>query len=135
MKTQFILTGIEITVSAKLVEEGVQFPNSSVANMVHNKFRITVATEAAKISFFFYDSTANFNNGKTELNAGELEYTLHCLYSDAAAGKSEYADFCSEFGYEEDKNSRKIWKACKTQAIKADKLGIDIYEALNELFN
>jgi hypothetical protein len=135
MKKTFLVTGIAVTVSAKLVTEGVTFPNDTAPRpMLHNKFRVTVATPSGKTRFNFYGSNHDYMNGVTEMSESDLKHALYCMLSDSMAGEQCYEDFCSEFGYDSDsRKARKIWKACVTQAEKSKVLGLDIYEAANEL--
>lgn len=133
MKKTFVVTGQKITVSSRLVKSGAQFPNGGL-NLLHNCFSISVSTECGKISFYFFDSAANFQAGKIKLNERELKNALYCFYSDAVAAKENNLDsFMLEYGYKHRGQANKILKACNRQLQKAEKLCINIYDAVNEL--
>ena len=51
---------------------------------------------------------------------------LSCLLSDANAADLTYTEFCSEFGYETNKESRHIYNTCQRNAEKLALTGIDI---------
>jgi hypothetical protein len=51
---------------------------------------------------------------------------LSCLLSDTDVAELTYTEFCSEFGYEINKESRHIYNACQRNAEKFAMTGIDI---------
>ena len=130
------LDGIPLTVTGRYVGEVDHFPNTD-DNMYHNKFIITVRSgNGEKITFPFYDSYQNYLEGKTTLSKQDLLYSLRALFDDATLGDMSFDDFCGETGYDcyDDRaRARRVYKACQNALRKVKKLGIDPYNALNEL--
>lgn len=51
---------------------------------------------------------------------------LYCLLSDASVADQTYTDFCNEFGYEQNKESQRIYQACLTNTKKIIATGINV---------
>lgn len=48
---------------------------------------------------------------------------LSCVVSDAHAGGQSFAEFCSDFGYDEDsRKAHRVWRKCRDSALKAYRL-------------
>lgn len=129
-----------LVVTAKLHAEGVKFPNSELSDRIlHNHFKVTVKNTDSKtrISFDFYGSYADWQNGVIELCQSDLKHALYSFISDSEAGTKEFEEFCSELGYDTDsRKAEKIHKACIKSFEKLEKLGIsesEMYDYLNEL--
>ena len=70
----------------------------------------TLTGPGGEYTFDFWGSIADRDNGE-EANAYDV---LACLGYNCPA---EYADFCAEFGYDEDsRKARATWRACLRQA-------------------
>lgn len=136
MKSTFQFLGLSFVVSAKLIEQGVSFPFEKNGNPYHNKFRVHVSTTHGKISFLFFGSEHNYRNGTTEMSESDLRHALYCLFSDSCSGSESFEYFCSEPGYDEDsRTAERIYKACKRQAEKTEKIigDLSIYDLVNEM--
>jgi len=119
----------QIEISNKFLNNKL-WTNSNVHNF--NNHKIKVKTEHGTIFFDFWASLHN-----PEINTdNEIIYTLYCFLSDAAATEQSYTDFCTEFSYELDKKSLKVYKACEKLNAKFNKIfTCDLYNLLNELQN
>lgn len=135
--SKFIFKKLEV--SAKLHAEGVNFPNDTNSNKYHNQFKVTVKNTDTKtrVSFDFYGSQNDYQNGVLELGQSDLKHALYSFISDSQAGTMEFEEFCNEFGYNEDsRRAEKIHKACIKSFEKLEKLDIsesEMYDYLNEL--
>lgn len=143
------LGGQSFIIKSKLVDEGVYFPFKEKRDWtLHNKFKITVTTflggQKRQISFDYYGSHAEYEEGKTELTDYDRLIAFRSFLEDAYAGGLWFDDFVEEYGYgipyedkDEEKRVKQIYKACEKARKKAEKLGFlfdDHYEkALNEL--
>jgi len=48
---------------------------------------------------------------------------FECFVGDAVAGgMKDFSDFCSEFGYDEDKEAERIYKACQKATAKLQRI-------------
>jgi len=116
-----------ITVTAKLIEDGAEQKNQSGKGqtMYCNVFRVTVQHEGKKTSFKYHGSHNDWQQGKTELDDDNLKFALYCFESDARMGKESFESFCSELGYDSDsRTAEKIHKECIKQAARFEKLNI-----------
>ena len=78
----------------------------------------TLARAENKASLDFFDSENNFRDGKKELDAYSV---LACISSDINCPDT-LADFCSEYGYDEDSRKvEKTFRACVKQSNKLRK--------------
>lgn len=127
-----------LTITARLVKSGVQFPNSKNDGL-HNKYDVTVTNSDTdnSTSFDYYDSTHNYNNAITEVKGEDLLQAFECFISDAIAGDESFEDFCDNMGYDQDSRSaEKIWKECIKSRYKAKNvIDQDLYDFANELQN
>ncbi len=124
-----------VEVSGKIINTGVEFPNSD-NKMLHNQFCISLnnTEKSTVISFDFYGSNHDYNHGIVELQNKELLNALNCFLSDACSGGLNFNNFCDEFGYDTDsRNAEKIHNACVESNNKALLIFDDIYDAVNEL--
>lgn len=106
------------------------------------RYTITVQSDGtdAKIRFTFFDSIANYDAGKAGLGPDDLLWAFSCFVSDAMAGAQSFAEFCEEFGYDDDSiRARDTWKACRRSLDKFNRLHYwptepaDVLEALREM--
>ena len=120
----------EFTVSAVLQEQSVRFPNGEGITR-HNRYSVSVRTDAGRASFKFYDSQANL--GLTELS--DLRGAFACFVNDAILGRDTFDDFCAEFSYDTDsRRAEKIYRECVRSAAKLERIFTgDIYDLANEL--
>ena len=95
-------------------------------NALRYRFKITVKNEkTGAITYFnFYGSIKDYEEGKNELNKEDLKVAFWCFLQDAEDGKMDFDEFLASFGYEE-KEGRKIWKACQNQLEKCERLGLN----------
>jgi|LSQX01.3.fsa_nt_gb hypothetical protein len=102
-------------------------------NWNNHMVTVTNIETGQKITFEFWASIAN-PELKTEY---DLLNAFYCFVSDAIAGSYTFEEFCSEFGYNNDSDSRqaeKIYRKCKKQLEKLKKIyDGDIYELANKL--
>ena len=113
--THFNFAGFEVVVNATFKES---VHNVWGDNMTHNKFVVTIRTDAGMARFTFYDSFANYQQGKTEPNAEDLKGMLECYLSDASCYdcSRDFVDFCNEFGYtsmNDYHKAKKAFEGCK----------------------
>ena len=119
-------------VSAKYQETVKGFPNCKQDTMYHNKFRVVVIRDKVRRSFDFYDSAHNYDLGIDTLDNEALQSALYSFLSDAQAGEMDFAEFCSEFGYNED-SSRRTWRACQKTANKVKGFNLTEDELIDHL--
>lgn len=104
---------------------------NDVANW--NRHIITVTNIATNLytKFEFWSSIAR--------PVIETDYDLlnafYCFVGDAISGNMNFAEFCSEFGFDEDsRKAERIWKACRHSMEKLTRIyDGDIYDLCNDL--
>lgn len=92
------------------------------------RYSVRVRSDATdrNIRFEFTDSIHNEETGKAGLGPDDLLEAFRCFVSDADAGNQEFADFASDYGYDQDSYSaRQVHKACKAALVKFAKLYSD----------
>lgn len=132
-------------IKAKYIGKVYGFPNEKDSKGHHNQFNVSITNMDTKrrISFKYYGSVADYQQGIDCIEEEEHPSLLYCFIYDAHIGYSTFDDFCSEFGYDTDSRSaEKIYKACIKTMEKAFKLDInteddicDLINELNEKFN
>ena len=96
----------------------------------YNHHIVYVTSPTGKTSFDFWESIAK---GRTETREDVLS-ALSCFLSDAMAGGMSFAEFCSEFGYDEDsRKAYRTWIACRKANEKAERVISDTYALANKL--
>ncbi len=126
-------------VTAKHIDTVDKFPfeSDNKYDGYHNVFNVTVKFENKRQSFKFYDSTANYENGITELNNDSLKNALSSFLSDAQAATMSFEEFCNGFGYNTDsRKAVKIYKECQKTLNKVTSMGInesELCDLLNKL--
>ena len=132
MKAVVKFEGKKIEISAKA--NGTHYSENKYGGGTVNQFKITLSYDGRSTSFDFFDSIYNYNQGKKLLLESELPWCLYCFISDALAGQMSFDDFMGEFGYEDWKEGKRVWKACGKMSDKYDDLfddDFDIYDFIN----
>lgn len=134
------LIGEGFSLSAVMKREGVaqaeiwpQADNKIKNHLFTNEFRVTVKVGKVRVSFLYYCSHQDFQNGLTSLNMPELWNAFYCFVSDAVSGSQTFDEFCSELGYSPDSRAAaKTHRACQRSHGKLSRIYTgDIYELLN----
>jgi hypothetical protein len=104
----------------------------------HFRFDVFVESESGEeISFEFFGSSQDFEDGKNELEEHDLLHAFYCVLGDVNCGLMDFEEFCSEMGYSTDsRQAYQTWEACKESAEQLNDLGLnqeEIYDLLNEL--
>jgi hypothetical protein len=104
---KIVVGNIAVGVSAKHDGEVYGFPNEKNERQkdFHNRFRIKILRNGKERSFTFYGSTKDYYDGKVEMDESDLKCVLKCYCDEALSGLGSFADFCSNFGYDEDSRS------------------------------
>ena len=134
MTAKIIIQNMELTVSSRLKNEGVKFPNTEKTDRtLHNEFAVTLHANEKKHSFNYYDSHKAFEEGKIELTDNDMLFAARSIFDDAACGNDSFEEFCSNLGYDQDsRRAEKIYNECKKGAKKLNDLGFtDFYAALD----
>ncbi len=67
--------------------------------------------------------TTSFWTGSARTREPNREDVLSALLSDAQAGEKTFADFCADFGYDEDsRRALRTWSACRAMSRKLRRL-------------
>lgn len=82
-----------------------------------NHFVVTLKKGRRRVSFDFFDSTANFESGIEELDAYSV---LSCCSGEFYCPET-YSDYLSDFGAEDCKEQKKTYNAWKRQSAKLQK--------------
>jgi len=97
----------------------------------HNKYRIFIENPKGKISFIFWDSLKNTEEGKSV----DTNEALACFANDVEAYENapSFEEFKAEFGYDETEVdlAQKAFNGCRKQMEKAKKMFTD--KQLDEL--
>lgn len=112
----------KITASARSVDSN---PDMDDTKYPMDHWRVTLRRAGHSLTVSF--SMGQAHNG-IRPTADEV---LNCLVSDARASETTFADFCSEFGYDEDsRKAERTYKACRRIGAKLAKfLGSLLTEA------
>ena len=136
--TRFNFAGFEVVVNATFKESVF---NVWGDKMTHNKFVVTIRTNAGNTRFTFYDSFANYQQGKTEPDTEDLKEMLECYLMDASCYdcSRDFVDFCNEMGYSSMNDyhkAKKAFEGCKRHYEGAKRLfgenWYDVANAINE---
>jgi hypothetical protein len=92
-------------------------------------YRVYVSSNGERTAFDFFQSIAN----PVMKNERDILFAFQCFVSDAINGHFSYEVFCSEFGYDENRESKRIYNACKLSAKKLEKFDVDNYDLYNEM--
>jgi hypothetical protein len=131
----------QFEIKSKFIE--ANYPEWDKENL-HNNFKIFVKNldNNEQISFLFWDSIKNYEEGKTELTEEDLIYCFKMLLDDAISyldSNGDIDEFQKEFGIEKVSETVRAFKGCKKQLEKVKKLGIDteneIYDLLNAIID
>jgi hypothetical protein len=101
------------------------------------KHRVAVRRNGVKTRFTFWGSVHDYEQGKDELDEDDLKHALTCFLEDAYAGMHDFEEFCSNYGYGDNREAYKIWLQCRRTLKQVERLGIhnedDLIEILNDL--
>lgn len=122
--------GAKMTISFSGIACGFPFDEHDSSN--HNKYIVKIRRGGKSYQFPFYDSAVNTWSGK---RPGAYD-VLSCVEKCAPDG--DIWDFAAEFGYTIDSRETfqrvdRIFKACKTQARKIERLFGDVMGDLCEI--
>lgn len=81
----------------------------------HCAYDVTVLNETTRdtVTFTYHASIADYEAGKTQLIGDDLLYAFWSFVQDATAGEQSHADFCADYGYDEDSRAaHATWGAC-----------------------
>jgi len=132
------LLDYQFRIKTKYITDVYGFPNAKDSKGYHNQFNVSITNMETKkrISFKFYGSIADYQEGKDYIEKSEYPFLVYCFLSDSHSGYNTFDDFCSEFGYDTDsRNAEKIYKLCIRSQEKAYKLGIQTESELCDLMN
>jgi hypothetical protein len=74
-----------------------------------DRYRVTISRKGGRVSFDFWNSLKDVQDGKTELRPYDV---LACISGDVNCPET-FEDFCSEYGYEEDsRKAEQMWRRC-----------------------
>ena len=80
------------------------------------------STEYTQGAAYRTKATAGRNSQPT---APDIVDVLYCLISDSEAGREVFADFCENFGYDQDsRKAFETWQACQNAYVELRKLGV-----------
>jgi len=105
------------------------------------RYNVSVRSDAtgAAIRFVFHASIADYEAGKRGLAGDDLLWAFRCFVEDANAGEMSFAEFCGDFGYDEDSiSARNVWRECRRASKKFASLwhgateAADVLEELSE---
>jgi hypothetical protein len=112
----------KIKVHFRFVKEDLYFPDDTESR---NIYQVTISYNGKKTSFRFGDSIKNTWDGIRLDDEKDKAGILETITSDYFVTKENYPtieDFKAEFGYEDNKIARRIYKACIVQSEKLHKL-------------
>jgi len=134
MKTEIMLAGKKIRLSATNVGEVDRFPLADKPDGGHFEFFITVTVLDRRTSFKYFTSVRDYEEGKNEMSSDDIKTAFYNFLTDAQLGSDTFENFCAELGYDTDsRKAEKIWKACRLSAKKIENLRLgDVYSLSNE---
>jgi len=96
----------------------------------YNRHIVTISHNKKRLSFEFWSS---LNEGELKTDESNVS-AFYCFLSDSCAGEMDVFDFISEFGYEDIKEAKRIYKACEKSLLKFKNVfACDLYELINEI--
>jgi hypothetical protein len=120
---------IGIDVTSTFVEWVKGFPGDKKDINYHGHFKINLSTENGNDSFDYYGSAHDAGENKTVMSDDDLKRSLDSIVGDALYGLSDFEEFCSDLGYDEDSRSaERIHKACVDTYNRMSALGFSEYE-------
>ena len=109
-------------------------------NLPHYAYRVYVKrldmSTPIQTSFLFHTSNHDWQQGKQSMDKNEIIGAFYCFLGDAHTGNMSLEEFLREFGYEYNRESVRIYNACKRSLDKMENLGIfesEIVDMLNEI--
>lgn len=106
----------------------------------HPAFDIYMRVNGSEFAKFdYYGSIHDFHEGKEELQDWEHCSVAQMIMSDAATGYEDFEDMCSNLGYEDNKESRAIYRGCVESYDKFDQVlrlrGDDLIDTYNAMID
>lgn len=118
MKTIINYDNNDIIISAKYKGETIKW------NERRKYFAIYIESGSNKENFYFYDSVANYNEGKICLDENDLKSAFCCILSDASCIiQEDLSSFCSSLGYDIDEGEH-IYNQCVRTLGKLNDFGL-----------
>ena len=98
-------------------------------------WRVTLKRGSASVRIEYHCGTGHVKDGVP--TPPKSEDVIYSLIMDWQGGRETFKDFCASFGYDEDSEAHKIWRACKANGVKLAKLFspdeiAELQEACNE---
>ena len=99
----------------------------------HTHHVITVKNNETgkKLHFDFWNSVLNPQITSTQ----ELKDAFQCYLNDCLVAMETYEEFISEFGYDDDKDSKRVYKECQCALKKLERIYdgdiLELYNAVN----
>ena len=118
------------TLKAKYVGEKEPKCFNDNRSRIHTHHVITVKNNETgkKLHFDFWNNILNPQITDTE----ELKWAFECFLRDCLVAIESYEDFISEFGYDDDKESKRVYKECECALKKLERIyDGDIFELYN----
>lgn len=128
MKTKYK----NLTISSKFLgnKNWHEMDNDKYPNYNNHIIYIYNTDTKKRCSFEFWNSIV----GGEITDEMELLEAFNCFVSDARIGEDSYEDFIHEFGYEDDKSAKSIYKLCCKSLEQFDRVvGLDVCDVLNDL--
>jgi hypothetical protein len=123
----------DYSISAEyLGNKGAPFNDAKYENYNNHRVVVRNSKTRTRVQFEFWASLAEPELRKPS----DLRNAFECFLTDAIAGEQDFAEFCSDFGYDEDsRKAERIYKACKRAAAQAHRLlgSDDLYDLANQL--
>lgn len=89
--------------------------NKAGWNQKVNSYKATLKYNSNKF-------TINFFQGLGINNEPTIESVMNCLLLDSNCTDFDYDEFCGNFGYELNSESKKVYNNCKAQTVKLNKM-------------
>jgi hypothetical protein len=147
MKTTIEVLGKKFLLKSRLAASGVPFggwfnKDDEKDQTLHNAFSISVCRlldggGKVRRNFTFFDSQANYEAGKEDLEADDLKEAFRCFIDDALSATYDFKEFCAEFCYSTDSiRAERIYRACQRTLEKVRNLYIvdsELCDMINDL--
>lgn len=107
------------------------FDDNRSRSHTHHVITVRNNETGKKLHFDFWNSILNPQITDTE----ELKWAFQCYLNDCLVAMETYADFISEFGYDDDKDSKRVYKECQYALKKLERIYdgdiLELYNAVN----
>lgn len=114
MQYKYDIEGIKFSVSVTLKKSGVSFPNHST-DTKHNAWNVKIKYEGKSVTIPFYTSDKDYREGVKNYSSKDVLIWIHYILQDAhvVLEYSTSEEFKNDFGYEDLKTAKKVYKACE----------------------